>query len=901
MKANIITRIADGILCLSVLLSVLCVNAASVMAGGIGAAEALEDTAAVTKAVTAPAVPYYGRDQLTSMANATALLYAYDQIVAGVEASADTISVYNGTDALTKDELSMVVDVYRRDYAHHFWLGNSYQISLISQTVLEVIPTYLLAGADLTAAKEAFEQRVTQVLSGVTGSMSEYEKELYLHDTLAGMISYVEDTHAHNAYGALVEGKAVCEGYAEALQYLLQRVGIQSFLAIGASINPGTNAAENHEWNYVRIDGKYYHTDLTWDDQDDELYHAYFNQSDAVMLEDHALSAVAFALPRCDAADAQYFSGKAAYLSTYTAKTVGRLLKDNGLSVHLYIPGSVDEFISWCYANIRDVAAEAGVTGGFSYGYSRLGREVVFEIHPSCDHVPADGTTGDCTWTLDGTQLTISGNGPMGNYDDVNTCPWGTDITSVTIEEGVTTIGDYAFYFCRSLASVTLPEGIKSIGRLSFYDCSSLLSIDIPSTVTSIGYGAFWNCSNLKNITIPVGVSVIEQNTFNGCMALKSITIPNGIESINESAFHLCRALYEVILPESIVEIGRDAFNLCSSLTLVYYSGLRGQISIVEGTSGGNAYLTNATWHYHWNNHIYDNACDNECNECYQVRYVPGHIYDDDNDANCNSCGFIREVEVPNKNGWIKEDGKWYFYENGVTVTNKWMKDRIGWVYLDGDGAMKTNTWVKDSVGWCFVGNDGYCVTNCWKADSKGWCYLDENGRMATNRWVRDSVGWCYVGADGYAVTNCWKRDSVGWCYLNSNGSMTKSAWVKDGGKWYYLDANGYMVTNAWRKDSKGWVYVGSDGAMMTNVWVRDSIGWCYVGADGYAVTNCWKKDSVGWCYLNSNGSMTKNAWIQDGGEWYYLDGNGYMVSGKTITIGGKKYTFNASGVWVSR
>jgi len=228
------------------------------------------------------------------------------------------------------------------------------------------------------------------------------------------------------------------------------------------------------------------------------------------------------------------------------------------------------------------------------------------------------------------------------------------------------------------------------------------------------------------------------------------------------------------------------------------------------------------------------------------------------------------------KNGWEPEGGKWAYYKDGVKQTNCWM---------------------KDSVGWCYLGEDGYCVTNCWKRDSHGWCYLNADGRMATNCWVQDSVGWCYLGADGYAVTNCWKKDSHGWCYLNANGSMVKNNWVQDGGKWYFLDANGYMIANRWKKDSKGWVYLGANGAMVTNAWVRDSVGWCYVGADGYAVTNCWKRDSVGWCYLNANGSMTKNNWVLDGGKWYYLDGNGYMVANKTLTIGGKRYNFNASGV----
>ncbi|MBR5525064.1 MAG: carbohydrate binding domain-containing protein, partial [Clostridia bacterium] len=83
---------------------------------------------------------------------------------------------------------------------------------------------------------------------------------------------------------------------------------------------------------------------------------------------------------------------------------------------------------------------------------------------------------------------------------------------------------------------------------------------------------------------------------------------------------------------------------------------------------------------------------------------------------------------------------------------------------------------------------------NGWIKEEGKWAYY-ENDVKVTNKWVKDSAGWCYLGADGYAVTNCWKKDSHGWCYLNASGSMVKNAWVKDNGKWYFLDANGYMVT----------------------------------------------------------------------------------------------------------
>ena len=226
------------------------------------------------------------------------------------------------------------------------------------------------------------------------------------------------------------------------------------------------------------------------------------------------------------------------------------------------------------------------------------------------------------------------------------------------------------------------------------------------------------------------------------------------------------------------------------------------------------------------------------------------------------------------KNGWVKEDGKWAYYENGKKVTDKWL---------------------KDSVGWCYLGADGYCVTNKWVADSVGWCYLDGNGRMVTNKWIKDSVGWCYLGADGYCVTNKWVADSTGWCYLDGNGRMVTNKWVKDSVGWCYVGDNGYCVTNKWVADSKGWCYLDSNGRMVTNKWVADSKGWCYIGKDGYCLTNAWQKDSKGWCYLDQNGRMVYSQWVEDGGKRYYINASGYMVTGRQ-TIDGKTYIFGTNG-----
>lgn len=493
-----------------------------------------ENTSPVAQAA-ATSVDYYGRNALSALSNSTALLYAYDQLAAGIADSAESITIYNGTDPITKKEFQTVLDAYTRDYAHHFWLGNSYQISLNSTTVVRFLPSYTVTGSELEAAKTALEQKVTDILSGITDTMSEYEKVLYLHDTLAGIIAYEAGTNAHNAYGALIEGKAVCEGYAEALQYLLQRAGVQAFLAVGASINPATNTADGHEWNYVRIDGSYYHVDLTWDDQGEDLFHNYFNQTDAVMQEDHAFSTTEYALPVCDSTAAQYFTGKDEYLSSYTVDTVGQLLKNNSMTVQVYIPGSVSGFLSWYQSNIVAIGKTAGITGGFSYSYSRLGREVILRLRTVCTHTsltlqPAaaatettsghipyylcscgkyfadasayqqisdlaawkagDGRlaygqqiTGSCgtglTWTLVNTTLTISGTGAMTDFT-AQAAPWygyAGIIQLVCAESGVTTVGNYAFYGFTTLTTFAAPVSLTNIAQYAFDGCDNLQAV----------------------------------------------------------------------------------------------------------------------------------------------------------------------------------------------------------------------------------------------------------------------------------------------------------------------------------------------------------------------------------------------------------------------------------------
>ncbi len=196
---------------------------------------------------------------------------------------------------------------------------------------------------------------------------------------------------------------------------------------------------------------------------------------------------------------------------------------------------------------------------------------------PDCDTVFEKGYTywneDNLTWKLDadGT-LTISGTGAMKNYKDGDQSPVfnNSNVKKVVIENGVTSIGNYAFSYT-GLKSITIPDSVTSIGNYAF-SYTDLKSITIPDRVTSIGYGAFYHCTSLTSITIPDRVTSIGFSAFSGCKNLTSITIPDSIISIGHTAFYNCSSLTSITIPDSVISIGDAAFKYCSNLKTISLS-----------------------------------------------------------------------------------------------------------------------------------------------------------------------------------------------------------------------------------------------------------------------------------------------------------------------------------------
>ena len=176
----------------------------------------------------------------------------------------------------------------------------------------------------------------------------------------------------------------------------------------------------------------------------------------------------------------------------------------------------------------------------------------------------------DAIWLLDRYGgLTIVGTGSTYDYDDIEFGwkHWSSEITSVTVEEGITAIGSGSFRGMSALTDVSLPEGLEIIGSYAFRACNALREITLPETLTTMGYGAFYQSEALTSIHFPASLKVIGDEAFYWCTALTEVTMDDGLETIGKYAFRNCNNLEKVTFSGNLKTIKEGAFYECEGLT----------------------------------------------------------------------------------------------------------------------------------------------------------------------------------------------------------------------------------------------------------------------------------------------------------------------------------------------
>lgn len=296
-----------------------------------------------------------------------------------------------------------------------------------------------------------------------------------------------------------------------------------------------------------------------------------------------------------------------------------------------------------------------------------------------CIKCNAFGTCGEnLTWVLDdaGT-LTISGRGPIPDFEEEYEQPWyyqAGSIQKVVIQEGITEIGNYAFCSCRNMTEISVPNSVTSFGSRTFWGCNSLTSVEIPAEQTAIWAFTFSGCSSLTSITIPESVTSIYDNAFAGS-GLTSVVIPDSVTLISNRAFDGCRNLEEVVIGKNVRSLYERAFAFCPSLDSVRFTGNAPDAGAnnVFASSPVTAYYpdTNVTWTEQARKNISYNAT--------WVPYDPcekGHSYDAD--GICTVCGKAEPFD-----GGQCGDNLYWTYDGQGTITITGTGDMYGYGNVD--------------------------------------------------------------------------------------------------------------------------------------------------------------------------------------------------------------------------
>ena len=177
----------------------------------------------------------------------------------------------------------------------------------------------------------------------------------------------------------------------------------------------------------------------------------------------------------------------------------------------------------------------------------------------------------DVNWSLVDGVLTISGSGRM-----ISPSGWKnlkSSITSIIVEEGVTSICTSAFDGCSAATSVSLPSTLTNISASAFCNCKSLTEVVIPEGVETIGHNLFTNCSGLVSLALPGTLTTLADSAFAHCTSLVNLTLSEGIQELTQGAFMGCTSLASVTVPASVTKIEPGMFRNCNKLSSIYFLG----------------------------------------------------------------------------------------------------------------------------------------------------------------------------------------------------------------------------------------------------------------------------------------------------------------------------------------
>lgn len=242
-------------------------------------------------------------------------------IISGAQENQETIHI-DGT--VNSDDVDSIINVLTWDHPELFWISgydmsyNDYEADI----TLGIIDDYTMD--DVIRMSGELEGQVAALADKASVYDTDYEKALYVHDAIINSTEYDSENAKHNegahlwgtAYGTLVQHKSVCQGYSEAYKMVMNRLGIE------CGVCGGMAKDESHAWNYIKLDGKYYWADLTWDDpflngESGYLTHVYFLFDDSLLYPTRTIDSETPYVPTCSSMDMNYYVLNGCYFDHY--------------------------------------------------------------------------------------------------------------------------------------------------------------------------------------------------------------------------------------------------------------------------------------------------------------------------------------------------------------------------------------------------------------------------------------------------------------------------------------------------------------------------------------------------------------------------------------------------------
>ena len=283
--------------------------------------------------------------------------YLYDKIsesVYSVSESADGSGHYRITrliisgERMSESDIREAVNAYIYDNPQIFWLENLFGYAYTEEnTVVEFYS--VLSAEECADCISLFNKKVDEMINSLRSELSEYEREKILHDNLLSVCKYKSGVESSkdgwqyfSAYGAIVTGEAVCEGYAKAMQILLSKAGIPCFTVRGES------DGVSHMWNVVELNNEWYHLDATWDDNDKDgfIIYEYFNLDSDNIKRTHKINAdietirsgektdigskarYNFFVPLCTSMNMNYYNKEGIFINEFDGETDARVINE---------------------------------------------------------------------------------------------------------------------------------------------------------------------------------------------------------------------------------------------------------------------------------------------------------------------------------------------------------------------------------------------------------------------------------------------------------------------------------------------------------------------------------------------------------------------------------------------